>query len=406
MSWRAPRSTTDIRIPSDALDRIVGQDAAIAIVRLALRRKAHLLLIGPPGVGKSLLAAAYAEHAAHRPAEDIVARANPARSVAPLIERYPRGEGARAIERERRERVVASAGQRAIAIAVAIALALCAWLSSERGNVLVAVVCAVVAVGAAFVAWRARASEPHARLLVSHTGPRAPFVDATGFRESALLGDVRHDPHQSGSGRTPPHELLEPGAIHEAHGGVLLIDEASTLSIETQQRLLSALQNKSLPIVGRNAGSSGTMIRSDALPCDVAFVLAGSSEEIETLHAALRSRIRGYGYEIHMETTMADTPANRDALARFVATELALDADAPPCDGSGINEIVAHAAVMSGRPEALSLRLRDLGGIVRSAADIAVLRGDRAIGSAHVSEAIALLGSTGHAWHAPVQTER
>ena len=70
---------------------------------------------------------------------------------------------------------------------------------------------------------------------------RAPFVDATGFHAGALLGDVRHDPFQSRGYETPPHELVEPGAIHLAHRGVLFIDEVSTRSVESQLSLPTAV---------------------------------------------------------------------------------------------------------------------------------------------------------------------
>lgn len=389
MSWTPPSSTSDIVISQDPLERIVGQEAVLRIVRLALRRKAHLLLIGPPGTGKSLVAAAYAHHATRAPAEDVVVRANPERPTQPLIASYPAGEASGALERERRRAGRVSAEKRAVALTGAIVLAAMAWWWSAHGNTAALIACALAAAVCAYAAWRAGGANPQARILVAGTGP-APFVDATGFRESALLGDVRHDPHQSGAGSTAPHELLEPGAIHEAHGGVLFIDEAATLSPETQQRLLSALQNKRLPIIGRNVGSSGTMIRSAPLPCNVAFVLAGLEDEIQTLHAGLRSRMRGYGYEAHMATTMPDTPANRDALVRFVAQELALDPAAPPCHADGLNEIIALAAEMSGRPEALTLLLRDLGGVVRTAADIAFAAGAGAIGAHHVQEAMRL----------------
>ncbi|GAC1311935.1 MAG: hypothetical protein NVSMB21_21980 [Vulcanimicrobiaceae bacterium] len=396
LRWRPPSTTADVAIAQDPLERIVGQEAAQRIIRLALRRKAHLLLIGPPGVGKSLLGAAYAHHAPHRPAEDVVVRANPQRPTQPSIERFAAGRAAPELARRRRAHARALDGRRVVAAFAACTGLVVAWFSYGRADLAVAALAIVVAAAGASVAWRSRARPDGVRVLVSSAGERAPFVDATGYRESALLGDVRHDPHQSGAGRTPPHELLEPGAIHEAHGGVLFIDEASTLAMETQQRLLSALQNRALPIVGRTTGSSGTMIRSAPLPCDVAFVLAGSAEEIETLHPALRSRIRGYGYEIHMATTMPDTPSNRDALVRFVAQELALDPTAPPCDGDGLRAIVAHAAVMSGRSGALTLRLRDLGGVVRSAADIAAVDGSATIGATHVREATHLLRATAH----------
>src|SRR3989344_9365446 len=43
---------------------------------------------------------------------------------------------------------------------------------------------------------------------------QAPFLDATGSHAGALLGDVLHDPFQSGGLGTPAHERVLAGMIH------------------------------------------------------------------------------------------------------------------------------------------------------------------------------------------------
>ena len=86
------------------------------------------------------------------------------------------------------------------------------------------------------------------KLLVSNdTKNIAPFIDGTGSHAGALLGDVRHDPFQSGGLETPSHDRVEVGAIHRAHGGVLFIDEINTLTPHSQQNLLTALQEGEFP---------------------------------------------------------------------------------------------------------------------------------------------------------------
>src|SRR5665647_3407911 len=80
----------------------------------------------------------------------------------------------------------------------------------------------------------------------------APYIDATGAHAGALLGDVRHDPFQSGGLETPAHDRVEAGDIHKAHKGVLFIDEINTLRLESQQSLLTALQEKEYPITGQS----------------------------------------------------------------------------------------------------------------------------------------------------------
>ena len=67
-----------------------------------------------------------------------------------------------------------------------------------------------------------------------------------------LLGDVRHDPYGGHPDLgTQPYERVVPGAIHEAHEGVLFIDEIVHIA-PLQRYILSAMQDKVFPIVGRN----------------------------------------------------------------------------------------------------------------------------------------------------------
>ena len=210
------------------------------------------------------------------------------------------------------------------------------------------------------------------KLLVGHDeGDMPPFVDATGAHAGALLGDVKHDPFQSGGLETPAHERLEVGAIHKASKGVLFIDEINMLRMESQQSLLTALQEGKFPITGQSERSSGAMVKSEPVPCDFVLVCAGNLDAIQGMHPALRSRIRGYGYEVFMRSTMEDTDANRDKLVRFVAQEVARDKKIPHFDKHAVGEIIKEAQRRAGRHGLLTLRLRELGGLVRVAGDIA-----------------------------------
>jgi lon-related putative ATP-dependent protease len=150
----------------------------------------------------------------------------------------------------------------------------------------------------------------------------APFYDATGAHAGALLGDVLHDPFQSGGLGTPAHERVVAGMIHKAHMGVLFIDEIATLQPHTQQELLTALQEGKYSITGQSERSAGAMVRTESVPCNFILVAAGNMDTVQHLHPALRSRIRGYGYEVYMKETMPDTKENRMKIAQFVAQEV------------------------------------------------------------------------------------
>ena len=58
MPKRKVNSTEDVKIPSNPLDRVIGQDDAVKIARVAAKQRRNLLLVGPPGIGKSMIAQA------------------------------------------------------------------------------------------------------------------------------------------------------------------------------------------------------------------------------------------------------------------------------------------------------------------------------------------------------------
>ncbi|HJJ52727.1 MAG TPA: ATP-dependent protease LonB, partial [Methanocorpusculum sp.] len=215
----------------------------------------------------------------------------------------------------------------------------------------------------------------------------APFVDATGSHAGALLGDVRHDPFQSGGLETPAHDRVEAGAIHRAHKGVLFIDEINSLEYQSQQSLLTALQEGVFPITGQSERSSGAMVRTEPVPCRFLMIAAGNLDAMQYMHPALRSRIRGYGYEVYMTETMDDTAENRGKLVRFIAQEVKNDGKIPPFDPSAVSEILREARRRSGRKGHLTVKLRDLGGLVRVAGDLAIKEGASTTTLRHVLDA-------------------
>jgi ATP-dependent Lon protease len=226
------------------------------------------------------------------------------------------------------------------------------------------------------------------KLLVSHEkNDVPPFIDATAAHSGALLGDVRHDPFQSAGLETPPHQLVEAGAIHRAHKGVLYIDEINTLSLPSQQHLLTAIQEKKFQITGQSERSFGAMVKTEPAPCDFILVSAGNLDALNGMHPALRSRIRGYGYECYLLSVMDDTQENREKLIRFVAQEVKKDGKIGHFDKAAVAEVIHEAQRRAGRKGKLSLRLRELGGLIRVAGDIAYERGDKIITQNHVIEA-------------------
>ena len=153
------------------------------------------------------------------------------------------------------------------------------------------------------------------------------------------------------------------------------------------------MQEKKYPITGKSEMSSGAMVKTEPVPCDFILVAAGNLMDIRGMHPALRSRIRGYGYEVFMESTMEDNNHNRDLLIQFIAQEIKKDRKIPPFNKEAVDEIIEEARRRSGRKKRLTLALRDLGGLIRAAGDLAVEKNKKVVGKEEVITARSLANS-------------
>ena len=386
------RNTEEIEVPKLLIDQVLGQEHAVEVIRKAAKQRRHVMLIGTPGTGKSMLAKSMAELLPREELQDILVYPNPEDKNTPKIRVVPRGKGKEIVDAQKQE-VLKRVQMRNtfLMFTFLLIMGLGLFYALRPGGSISTFFWAVIAAAVVLLVFRWMMPKEEAmipKLLVSNYGREtAPFVDATGAHAGALLGDVRHDPYQSGGLETPAHDRVEAGAIHKAHKGVLFIDEINTLRIESQQNLLTAMQEKEYPITGQSERSSGAMVKTEPVPCDFIMVAAGNLDAIAGMHPALRSRIKGNGYEIYMRDTMEDTIENRRKLVRFIAQEVKKDRKIPHFERSGIAEIIREAMRRAGRKGHLTLVLRDLGGLVRVAGDIARAEGAKYVTGEHVLKA-------------------
>ncbi len=375
------QSSADVEVPPRLLEQVIGQDDAVEVARKAATQKRHMILIGDPGTGKSMLARAMVDFLPKEQLQDILAYPNTEDPNEPKIRVVPAGKGKEIVAAQKVEAAQKKEQRTILFIVIALAVfavVLYIVLTTDDLTALLLGVLIVVFIYAIsrFSGGRSDSGPGVAKLLVSHTpDEKPPFVDATGAHAGALLGDVKHDPFQSGGLETPPHERVEVGAIHKANGGVLFLDEINLLKIESQHSLLTALQERKFSIVGQSERSAGAMVKTEPVPADFVLVAAGNVDSVQTMHPALRSRIRGYGYELYVKTTMPDVPENRLKIVRFIAQEVQKDRKIPHFDREAIVEVVREAQRRAGRSGQLTLRLRELGGLVRVAGDIALSEG-------------------------------
>jgi len=390
------KTTKDIKISDKIIDQVIGQEEAVNIIRKAAEQRRHVLLIGEPGTGKSMLGMALAELLPKEKLVDVVSFPNQNDENQPLIRVMPAGKGRDIVMKSRLEGTNLFKNQNIIIfILVIISMFAPWWVRAEYNS---DIMFAAFFLGgmmflAAFIIFMNLGKKMNPKISVpkvivdNFNKKHAPFLDATGAHAGALLGDVLHDPFQSGGLGTPAHERVVAGMIHKANMGVLFIDEIATLHPATQQELLTSLQEGKYAITGQSERSAGAMVRTETVPCNFILVAAGNLETVKKMHPALRSRIRGYGYEIYMKKTMKDTSENRNKIAVFTAQEIVKDKKIPHFSKEAVDAIIEEAKKMANRKGHLTLRLRELGGLIRAAGDIAKEQNAELVMKKHVMNA-------------------
>ncbi|VVB52590.1 Archaeal Lon protease [uncultured archaeon] len=409
--------TSEIKVPKDMMDQVIGQPVAVRRAKIALKQRRNLLLVGPPGIGKSMIAQAMSAHMPP-PTQQIDVVNNPQNPQRPLAEVVR--EDAVAQKKVHPNQVPAYVAEKlgfkcsacaAVSMPEVKVCPVCkadkyrrfspqkeitttrfSRLGTEEGVTYRRSEDGIVLGGNAPEQGLRRGRSDFPQRIALVPLKRKTFVHATGASETELLGDVRHDPYGSHPDiGTPPYLRVVPGAIHDAHEGVLFIDELPHLE-HLQNFILTAMQEKKFTITGRNPQSAGASVRVEDVPCDFLFVGACNIRDVQDILSPLRSRILGNGYEILLETTMPDTEENQRLIARFVAQEIVKDTKIPHADSEAVytlmEEARRRAKVIDDARGALTLRLRDLGGVIRTAGDMAVEDGLKLITKDLIKRAI------------------
>ncbi|MHA1170482.1 MAG: ATP-binding protein, partial [Candidatus Heimdallarchaeota archaeon] len=198
------KTTAEIPVPTRLIDQVLGQKRATELVKKAAIQRRNVLLIGEPGTGKSMLGAAMAELLPREDLEDILCVPNRKDPNTPKIVTIGSGEGRRIIDRYTEKSAKGQNLRMIISLIIPLAVMMYVIfvpLSNPDSRPTLVLMGLFVSFFSFLIMnqLRSRSENLVPKLLVDTSQQtHAPFNDATGAHAGSLLGDVRHDPFQSG----------------------------------------------------------------------------------------------------------------------------------------------------------------------------------------------------------------
>ena len=94
-------STRDVPIPENLVDQVIGQEAGSVVIRKAAEQRRHMLMIGDPGTGKSMLARSMTAFLPRDQLEDVLVYPNEDDENEPRVRRVPAGRGDRIVKMQK-----------------------------------------------------------------------------------------------------------------------------------------------------------------------------------------------------------------------------------------------------------------------------------------------------------------
>ena len=196
-------STEDVPIPDRLVDQVIGQEAGSIVIRKAAEQRRHMLMIGDPGTGKSMLARSMTDLLPKDALEDLLVYPNEDDENEPRVRSVPAGRGDRIVKLQKESmRTQRERSQKMLLIAFAAVGFLILIATLQSGDIITLLFGGFLLMfGYMFIRGRLSSGDESRipKVLVKHESSELPpFVEATATLSGSLLGDVRLDPFQSG----------------------------------------------------------------------------------------------------------------------------------------------------------------------------------------------------------------
>jgi ATP-dependent Lon protease len=355
--------TSQISVPCDPLDQVIFQDKAKAAIRKIAYNKGHLLMVGRPGTGKSMLANMFSTVLDKslgpylRPKDAIVVYPGKDRNHVLFAYESPEVVDSlltsidKDLESSRNNmdefslvdqiRSLKRAEMWLSVIAVASAIAGVFFTPAFM-------VAGVSGIGAIFLYLQANNHKAQEKMVRETSGGKQnslkniydmiPEVVYDPRKDKGLMtrvsapnaknmkGGFRHDPYQSGNLHTPAHKRAYLGA--HAKAPIIYIDELKTLiNGGYMSDLLEIMQNKAYVLEGGKDGGSGAADRSENdLRADNMIIACCNHDTLEYLQSegdgSFLSRIEDKGEIVQMESVVPEDESTIRQVAQYIKQEI------------------------------------------------------------------------------------